>query len=92
MRKLIAPLLALMLMACAETNVIRSTQNQVVMPPTEYFRCETVSSFPTIETLTDIQVANLLVNLYQNNRECRLNIQAIRAYLEEAKRTIETQQ
>jgi hypothetical protein len=89
MRKfvLVAPLF---LVACAsEPVVVRSTQYQVVMPQESMFNCPTVASFPDSRTLTDVQVARLIVQLYQNNTTCRNSMNTLRQFLENAKKTAE---
>lgn len=89
MRKfiLVAPLF---LVACAsEPVVVRSTQQIVVMPEQSMFNCPTVATFPEPRTLTDVQVARLIVQLYQNNTTCRNSMNTLREFLESAKRTAE---
>lgn len=91
MRKivLVAPLL---LAACAsEPVVVRSTQQIVVMPQESMFHCPTVATFPETRTLTDVQVARLIVQLYQNNTTCRNSMNSLRQFLENAKRTAEAE-
>ena len=89
MRKFIlaAPFL---LVACAsEPVVVRSVQHQVIMPQESMFNCPTLASFPEPRTLTDVQVARLIVQLYQNNTTCRNSMTTLRQFLENAKRTAE---
>ena len=91
MRKivLVAPLL---LAACAsEPVVVRSTQQIVVMPQESMFNCPTVATFPETRTLTDVQVARLIVQLYQNNTTCKNSMNTLRQFLENAKRTAEAE-
>jgi hypothetical protein len=80
----------LLLSACAsDPVVVTSTKYRVVMPEEGMFTCDTVSRFPEPRTLTDLQVARLLVDLHQNNIRCRNSMQAIREFLEDAKIRIE---
>lgn len=80
---LIAPLLG----ACgSKPPVLRSTQHIVVMPEESMFNCP-VASLPESRTLTDIQVARLIVQLYQNNMTCKNSMTALRTFLENAQRT-----
>lgn len=84
---LVAPML---LVACAsEPVVVRSAQHQVVMPQESMYNCPTIASFPEPRTLTDVQVARLIVQLYQNNTTCRNSMNALRQFLENAKKTAE---
>jgi len=85
---LLLPLIALA--ACgSDPVVVRSTQHQIVMPEESMFNCPTVDTLPHSRTLTDVQVARLLVQLYQNNTTCKNSITALREFLEKAKATAE---
>lgn len=78
------------LAACgSDPVVVRSTQHQIVMPQESLFNCPTVDTLPPSRTLTDVQVARLLVQLYQNNTTCKNSINALREFLEKAKATAE---
>lgn len=81
----------LLLSACASPDpvVVTSTKYRVVVPEESMFACDTVSRFPESRTLTDLQVARLLVELHQNNVRCRNSMQAIRHFLEDAKIRVE---
>jgi hypothetical protein len=76
----------LFLMACGtDSVVVRSTQHQIVMPEESMFNCPTVDQLPATRTLTDVQVARLIVQLYQNNTTCRNSMTTLRKFLEDAK-------
>lgn len=80
------PLIALA--ACgSDPVVVRSTQHLVVMPEESMFNCPTVASLPESRTLTDVQVARLLVQLYQNNATCKNSMTTLRQFLEQARAT-----
>jgi hypothetical protein len=81
----------LLLSACASDDpVVTSTKYRVVIPEESMFACDTVERFPESRTLTDLQVARLLVELHQNNVRCRNSVQAIRQFLEDSRTRIET--
>jgi hypothetical protein len=83
----------LVLVGCGNTPLtIRSTQNVLVTPEEGMYNCEVVDTFPNTATLTDSQVARLIVTLYQNNMQCRNSIDAIRTFLENARTTINSQE
>lgn len=79
---LIAPLLA----ACGSSPTLRTTQHVVVMPEELMFNCP-AAVLPESRTLTDVQVARLIVQLYQNNTTCNNSMTALRTFLETAQRT-----
>lgn len=80
----------ILLSACAsDPVVVTSTKYRVVIPDESMFACDVVSQFPEARTLTDLQVARLLVELHQNNVRCRNSIVAIRQFLEDSKIRIE---
>jgi hypothetical protein len=78
--------LPLLLAACGtEAVVVRSTQHMVVMPEESLFNCPTVDQMPATRNLTDVQVARLIVQLYQNNTTCKNSMTSIRKFLEDAR-------
>ena len=89
MKYIIIPIL-LILGGCAsvQPNLIQ-TKYQVVVPDASMYNCPTIKSFPKVETLTDIQVAQTMVKLYQNNLTCAASMAAIQKYLAKAKADIE---
>lgn len=90
MKKLLIVIPALMLAGCATTTpTLVRTEQIVIMPDSSLFSCPNVRKFPNPETLTDAQVAELLVTLHRNNTNCQRNINAIKLALEEAKKTTE---
>jgi hypothetical protein len=81
---------ALLLGACASDDiVISTTKYRVVIPEESMFTCDVVERFPDSRTLTDLQVARLLVDLHQNNIRCRNSMQAIRDFLEDSRIRVE---
>jgi hypothetical protein len=88
MKVLIAAVAALSLAGCASkpAQVITKTELQVYIPDRAMFYCQNVRRFPNPETLTDAQVAKLLVELHSKNTECQKNMNTIYKTLEEAKK------
>lgn len=74
MKLLLACLAALTLVGCASKppQVLTKTEMKVVMPERTMFYCQNVRRFPNPETLTDAQVAKLLVELHSKNTELSL--------------------
>ena len=66
-----------------------TTKYKVVMPPEDFYNCPSITKFPNPDTLTDEQVGRLLVKLQTTNVKCKRNIEAIRTYLLNAKKTVE---
>ena len=88
MKILIAVAATLALAGCASkpAQVITKTELQVYVPDRSMFYCQNVRRFPNPETLTDAQVAKLLVELHSKNTECQKNMNAVYKTLEEAKK------
>ena len=88
MRILIAVAATLALAGCASkpAQVITKTELQVYVPDRSMFYCQNVRRFPNPDTLTDAQVAKLLVELHSKNTECQKNMNAVYKTLEEAKK------
>ena len=88
MKLLIAVAATLALAGCASRppQVITKTEIQVYVPERTMFYCQNVRRFPNPETLTDAQVAKLLVELHAKNTECQKNMNAVYKTLDEAKK------
>ena len=87
MKKYVLIGLALLLAGCQSTSII-DKQNVVVMPSNAIYDCPQLTYYPKPETLTDIEVAKLLKNIYANNVKCRNSINAIRKFLNDSKKTV----
>jgi hypothetical protein len=80
----------LFLSGCSATSqVVTTTRYQVVTPDPSMYKCESVR-YPDYKNLTDSQIAKLLTDLHKKNSECRNSIQSIQKFLDEAKKTVES--
>lgn len=84
---LILALMIVVLSGCASTNYV--TEYKVVVAPSTLYNCPAIGKLPPVATLTDLQVAKLLVNLAENNKICKSSLDKIKAYYIEAKTRIE---
>lgn len=91
MKKLLIVAAALALAGCQTEQVVTRTQLEVVIPDRSLFVCPS-TKYPNPDTLTDVEVAKLLVTLQRNNADCKRNMNAIRTYLEDAKAQTEATQ
>jgi hypothetical protein len=92
MRILLAVIASLTLAGCAKElppQFITKTEIRVVVPEKSMFYCQNVRRFPNPETLTDVQVAKLLVELHSKNTECQKNMNSVYKFLDEAKKETE---
>jgi hypothetical protein len=91
MKKLVVSIMAMTLAGCATPppQVITKTKLEVVIPERTMFYCQNVRRFPNPDTLTDVQVAKLLVELHSKNTECQKNMNALYKTLDEAKKNTE---
>lgn len=91
MKILFVSLAALTLAGCASKppQVLTKTEVKVVMPERTMFYCQNVRRFPNPDTLTDAQVAKLLVELHSKNTECQKNMNAVYEFLDSAKQEAE---
>jgi outer membrane PBP1 activator LpoA protein len=92
MRVPITVIAAISLAGCATApppQIITKTELQVMVPDKSMFYCQNVRRFPNPETLTDVQVAKLLVELHSKNTECQKNMNSVYKFLDEAKKTTE---
>jgi len=91
MNKLWILALPLVLMGCETTQptILTKEKLYVVNVPEALYNCPELKYLPKIETLTDIEVAKVIVNLDKNNRTCRASIEAVRNYLSKAARAVQ---
>lgn len=93
-RKLaILAVIPLMLTACQttdKTQVLTKTEFVATTLPKSLDNCPVMKKFPNVETLTDGQVANVLITLNSNNRKCRNSIDAIYSYHDKVTKDIES--
>lgn len=75
----------------SDTSTTIVTQQRVVIiePPRTLYRCPQVSELPDPDTLTNQEVANIIVELSEANSVCKTNIDAIRDYVARAKANVE---
>lgn len=91
MKKLLL-LSTLLLTACNTTNPnLITTKFTVVMPDESFYNCPSPKKFANSKTLTDVQVAKTIVELYKNNKTCKTSIDAIHKFLEDSKTKIESE-
>jgi hypothetical protein len=94
MIKIIATVIMLgMLSACGtvKPNIIK-TQTIVVMPSESQLRCPDLPVVPSnIETMTDVDVADYILELYKAGRICKGSLEGVKEFLLEAQKiTLET--
>ena len=81
------------LTACAQPEPLLIRDRPVVfIPDDQYFYCPVVAEFPDFETLTDEQIADLVIILDTYNRDCRDSMNALRVQLYAARAQLEQEQ
>lgn len=79
----------LTLSSCANNRAMQEfrtiTRVEVVEPPADLFNCPQIGRIPDPETLTNQEVANFISLLYQYNKECKISLDKIEAFIERAK-------
>jgi uncharacterized protein YcfL len=88
MKKLLV-LSAIFLAGCQSAQIVTTEKQIVIIPSESMYNCPTVSSYPNPKTLTDIEVAKLIVQLDRYNKICKNSIDSIKIYLQNAKKTVE---
>lgn len=85
MKKIILLLAVVLLASCNDqTQVVTTYRHMVVHPDEAMYYCPVVKEFPNWKTLTDSQVAKLIVQLHKNNLTCKSSIESIRKFLNDA--------
>ena len=89
MKKVILLLAVVLLASCNDqTQVVTTYRHMVVHPDEAMYYCPVVKEFPNWKTLTDSQVAKLVVQLHKNNLTCKSSIESIRKFLNEADQVV----
>jgi uncharacterized lipoprotein YajG len=89
MKKIILLLSLLFLAGCnSQEQIVTSYKYMVVHPGEAMYYCPVLKGFPNWKTLTDSQVAKLIVQLQKNNLTCKSSIESIKTFLEDADKTI----
>ena len=85
-------ILSTVILGCSPKPTILTVPEPVVFVPDDrLFVCPTIRNFPDPTTLTDGEIADLLIRLDTNNRTCRQSINAIRDQLLEAQARLENE-
>ena len=86
MKKVVAIVLAAGLAGCSSASQLITKDKLIVIEPDKsLYNCPVVPKYPNPDTLTDIEVAKLLVLMERNNSDCRRNMKAIQTFIEQAK-------
>lgn len=87
MTKLLLAVGALALVAGCSTTKLPPTNTQYVIiePPSALLRCPQLNTIPDADTLTNAQVAQVIITLDKNNKICALNMSKIRQFIDENK-------
>ena len=89
MKKIILLLAVVLLASCNDqTQVVTTYRHMVVHPDEAMYYCPVVKQFPNWKTLTDSQVAKLVVQLHKNNLTCKSSIESIRKFLTDADKIV----
>lgn len=89
MKKLFLIPLLLVLSGCGQTMFLTKEKPIVVMPAPEMFVCPDTVVIPDVNTLTDIQVAQIILELKKDFEVCRNKLKNLDTFLTEAKKRIE---
>lgn len=93
MKKILLIIIALFLASCNSlgTPIVTKMKLTVAAPDESMYACPVVKKFPEYRTLTEAQVAKLLVELHKNNLTCKSSMDALRKFIQEYKRIVEKQ-
>ena len=70
-----------MLSSCATPGFIPvKTEYKVVKPDAAYLQCSLTTALPDFRTLKDSEIANLINNIYSDNKTCYNNMMALKQF------------
>lgn len=87
--KYLALLSLLLLTGCGQTMFLTKEKPIVVMPAREMFVCPDTVVIPDVNTLTDIQVAQVILEFKSDLEVCRNKLKNLETFLTEAKKRLE---
>lgn len=78
----------LALAACTTTKTVPLDKSKIIVidPPKVLFNCPQLGEIPDPKTLTNKKVAEFIAKLYKYNKVCKINMDKIEKYIEEAKK------
>ena len=79
----------LLLSGCGQTMFLTKEKPIVVMPAQEMFVCPDTVVIPDVNTLTDIQVAQVILQFKSDLEVCRNKLKNLEKFLTEAKKRLE---
>lgn len=89
MKLIVAVSIALLLCGCSTTRsvspIVTREVPTVIAPPDALYNCPSIVMFPNPETLTNEDLAILITKLVKNNKTCKINMDAIKAYVSNAR-------
>jgi hypothetical protein len=90
MRMLILLAIAIAISGCGPSvEFLTREKPVVVMPDREMFDCPDTVVIPDISTLTDLQVAKVVVELKSNLEVCRNKLKSLETFLIQSKKRLE---
>ena len=87
--RILAIIVAAAFLAGCQHDQVTIEKYRVILPPDYMYQCPAITEIPNPDTLTDHQVAELLVKLAKGNAACRASVTAIKNFLTKAKTTVE---
>lgn len=83
MKKYLLLAFALFLAGCNDQQQVITTYKYMVVHPDEaMYQCPVLKEFPNWKTLTDAQVAKVVIQLYKNNLTCKSSLEAIKQFID----------
>lgn len=84
MKKLFSLVIIVLSLTGCAPQVLTSTKEEVILPPTSLYNCPVPGQLPSASTLTDVEVAQTLTRLYTNNILCKNSEIAIQNFMNKA--------
>lgn len=94
MKQLALMLVAAFLLAGCQTTTPKIDSQQLVLIeiPNSLYNCQLPPKPPAAATLTNRQIANYIDILYKRLVECNVNMEKIKLFVEQSKRSLEAKQ
>lgn len=91
MKKICLAIIVVLAAGCSsiQEKVVTITKPIVVMPPESMYRCPDLPPVPDSVGMTDVDVANYILTLYETGKICKASLNDVKIFLIEAKKIAE---
>jgi hypothetical protein len=73
-----------LLSGCTKTITVEVPRTVVISVPKPLINCPDINKFPNPDTMTNKQLADTITDLYKKHKVCKINMNKIQEYVDQA--------